>query len=138
MAVYLSLTEPLFLFFTDFIWRIIAIALVMVASLLVIWAISYFKTIRRIFGMEVVKLVTEGPYRYTRHPQYIAIFLYTLALVFLLNTVQALAYAISVSFSFYIVALMEERKLAELFAEQYLSYKEKTPIIPFLRHVRRK
>ena len=139
MAVYLSLVEPVPLFFTDSImWKIIAVILIGIASSITVWAIAFFRSMRRIFGMEVVKIITEGPYRYTRHPQYFAVILYTLALFFLLNTLQALFYALSTSISFYITALMEERKLSLLFPEEYPPYKERIPFFPFLKWKARK
>jgi len=133
MAIYTSVVSPMPLFFTSPAWSIVAALLIMVAFLIASWAFKIFRAMRKIFGMEINRLITEGPYKYMRHPQYFSILLWTLALMMLFNTFQAFIYAVATSLAFYVAGFMEERKLEEIFGDQYRRYKERTPAIPFIR-----
>lgn len=75
------------------------------------------------------KLVTGGPYSLTRNPMYLGIFLIALAIIFLGFKTWVLA-AFLVFFIACYVRLMseEEKKLTRDFTEEYLSYKNKTPL----------
>lgn len=137
-AIYLSLVNPKGLFFTGLWWKIVAILLGLFGAGLSLWAWVTFKTVRRLLGMEINLLVTWGPYRYTRHPQYFSIMLITVALAILFNTIQLLLFAVSTTVTFYIVAIMEENKLEKIFGLEYQRYKARVPrFIPFLKVVRK-
>jgi protein-S-isoprenylcysteine O-methyltransferase Ste14 len=83
--------------------------------------------------MEVpVPFVTDGLYRWVRHP------LYTAGLVFiwLFPMMSCNLLALNIGLTAYIVigALFEERKLAREFGAAYRTYQQHTPmLIPFLR-----
>ncbi len=138
MAVYLSIASPIPLIFTSPAWSAVAAILAVAGLAISLWAFTTFRTMRRIFGMEIPRLVTEGPYKYMRHPQYFSILLWTLAATILFNTLQMLVYAVSTSLAFYMAGFMEERKLEELFGEQYRRYRERTPVIPFMSFRRKR
>ena len=134
LAVYLSLIKPESLFFTNVMWKVVAVLLLLIGVLVSLWAWILFKTLKRVFGMEMNVLITVGPYKYVRHPQYFSVMLVTIALAMFLNTLQLLLFAVATTVSFYIVALMEERKLEELFGQEYREYRERTPMfIPLLK-----
>ncbi|MDJ0270782.1 MAG: hypothetical protein NXY59_09650 [Aigarchaeota archaeon] len=42
-----------------------------------------------------------------------------------------LVYAVSTSLAFYMAGFMEERKLEELFGDEYRRYRARTPVVPF-------
>jgi protein-S-isoprenylcysteine O-methyltransferase Ste14 len=76
--------------------------------------------------------VTNGLYRYVRHP------LYTAGLLFIwlipVMTVNLLALNIGLTAYLIVGARYEERKLVKEFGEEYLHYRERTPmLIPRLR-----
>ncbi|MDJ0270783.1 MAG: hypothetical protein NXY59_09655 [Aigarchaeota archaeon] len=75
MAVYLSIASPMPFLFTSPAWSVVAAILVAAGLAISLWAFTTFRTMRRIFGMEIPRLVTEGPYKYMRHPQYFSILL---------------------------------------------------------------
>ncbi len=75
------------------------------------------------------RLITNGFYRYTRHPLY----LFSLILLWMLPvmTWNRLALAIGVTVYTLIGSLLEERRLAAQFGQEYLDYKKHTPwLIP--------
>jgi protein-S-isoprenylcysteine O-methyltransferase Ste14 len=75
------------------------------------------------------RLITNGFYRYTRHP----IYLFSLILLWLLPvmTWNRLALAIGVTVYTLIGSLLEERRLAVQFGQEYMEYKKRTPwLIP--------
>jgi len=79
-----------------------------------------------------VKLVTNGLYRYVRHP------LYSAGMVFIwlapLMTVNLLTINIAASLYLIIGAVFEERKLQRQYGQAYADYKAVTPMfIPFLK-----
>jgi protein-S-isoprenylcysteine O-methyltransferase Ste14 len=76
------------------------------------------------------RLTTSGFYRYTRHPLY----LFALIMLWLLPVVtwNILALAIGVTVYTLIGSLLEERRLAQQFGQEYLDYQKRTPwLIPF-------
>lgn len=53
--------------------------------------------------------------------------LMTIGLTIIFNTLQLLLFTISTTMAFYTAALLEERKLKEIFEEEYLEYTMRTP-----------
>jgi len=75
-------------------------------------------------------LVTDGLYRYVRHPLYTA----GLAFLWLMPVMTANLLAVNLSLTIYIFigAIFEERKLHREFGEAYASYAAQTPMfLPF-------
>jgi len=97
-----------------------------------------FIGLRQVFDpveAESSQLVTDGLYRWMRHP------LYTAGLTFLwLSPVMSLnLFALYVGLSAYLVigAHYEERKLLRIYGEAYRAYRQKTPMLipcPLKRH----
>lgn len=82
---------------------------------------------------KTTRLVTEGPYRFIRHPLYVS--LLSLAWgIFLkqLTILSALLVALA-SLALYITAVLEESENLRIFGKEYLVYMHKTKrFIPFL------
>lgn len=81
---------------------------------------------------EKYSLITEGPYKYSRHP------IYLFSIIFLVfNPVYTLFYLNFVILSiiyFYIGSIFEEKRMEQLFGDEYLSYKKNVPrIFPYFR-----
>jgi protein-S-isoprenylcysteine O-methyltransferase Ste14 len=78
------------------------------------------------------KFVTNGLYRWVRHPLYTAGLL--IIWLFPIMTCNFLALNIGITAYIIIGALLEERKLEGEFGEAYVEYKKSTPmLIPFIR-----
>jgi protein-S-isoprenylcysteine O-methyltransferase Ste14 len=77
-------------------------------------------------------LVTGGLYRWVRHPLYTA----GLVVIWLVPVMTANVLALNIGLTIYLAvgALYEERKLVKEFGEDYLQYRQKTPmLIPVTR-----
>jgi len=92
-------------------------------------------------------LVTTGPYKYVRHPQYLGILLFTIGLTSWSFVVAAITFGVTlwqailgfyfnpikiwyIEFVLYIlVALIEEMHLAKKFGEAYKKYRGETPFL---------
>jgi protein-S-isoprenylcysteine O-methyltransferase Ste14 len=121
-------------------WRLINFAGQALAIILLIvgvkqTGIASFAGLRQLFApedLEPPRLVTQGLYRYIRHPLYFA------GLLFIwLNPVMTWnLLALNIGLTAYIIvgAYFEERKLLREFGDAYRVYKQKTPmLIPFFR-----
>ncbi len=111
----------------------LSIGLVMAAGsgVLALWARSVMKAggtnIRP--DRPALKIVTTGPFRFTRNPLYLSLCLLQLALGFVLNGWIPILFVFPLALMFHFgVILREENYLESKFGEEYLSFK---------RHVRR-
>jgi len=79
-------------------------------------------------------LITHGVYRIIRHPQYLGIIIFTLGLSLRsLRPISLIAW-LTLTFSYLILASLEEKHLLSVYKEEYEEYCKRTPfIIPFLR-----
>jgi protein-S-isoprenylcysteine O-methyltransferase Ste14 len=73
------------------------------------------------------KLVTSGLFRFSRNPMYLGFTCLLTGIAFALGTLSALA----VAFSFFLITnfwyiAFEEKKMEEIFGEEYLAYKRQT------------
>jgi protein-S-isoprenylcysteine O-methyltransferase Ste14 len=78
------------------------------------------------------KLITDGFYRYVRHPLYTA----GLVIIWLIPTMTCNLLALNLGLTIYIIvgAYFEERKLLDEFGDAYAEYRRHTPmLIPGLR-----
>ncbi|MHA2233153.1 MAG: methyltransferase family protein [Candidatus Hodarchaeales archaeon] len=74
------------------------------------------------------ELVSHGIYKYVRHPQYTGFFLITLGLIIHWATLILLIMWPILIISYYRLAKKEEKWMEEQFGEEYLEYKQKTPM----------
>ena len=71
-------------------------------------------------------LVTDGPYRYSRNPGYVALSIVYVGVGLLLNNLWVLVLLVPVLVAMhYGVVLREERHLEKVFGEQYRQYKSR-------------
>ncbi len=72
------------------------------------------------------RIVTHGPYRFSRNPMYIGLALWTLGIAFLVDCAwMLLAVPIGLVLIDRLVVTREERYLERKFGEEYLSYKRR-------------
>ena len=74
------------------------------------------------------KLVTSGPYRYIRHPQYTGIFLALFGQLIHWPTLPTLVLFPIIIWVYYRLARKEERDMITRFGDEYAVYKGKTPM----------
>ena len=80
-------------------------------------------------------LVTDGIYKYLRHPSYFGWFWWSIfTQVVMLNPVCVVLYALAAWLFFYLRIPYEEEMLVKLFGDDYVQYKKRTIIgIPFMK-----
>ena len=84
-------------------------------------------------------LVKDGPYKYIRHPIYLATILELFGITILFNTFYSLIFVMLGSPVYALRAFFEEKKLVEIFGGEYLLYRQEVPfIIPFFNILKRK
>jgi len=115
--------------------RVIGLAFYIVFSWLQIWST---KTLGNNFSQDIAikkdhRLVTNGPFKFIRHPQYLSQFLMDLgAAAATLSFILAPLALVQIPFLF-MRASMEDKLLEKHFGETFRSYKKKTGmIIPFI------
>lgn len=72
------------------------------------------------------QLITDGLYRYIRHPQYLGLFLISMGMLLEWATLPLLVLYPSIVFLYYRLAKKEEEDMIEEFGKDYLKYMEKT------------
>lgn len=85
------------------------------------------------------KLIKEGPYRYVRHPNYLATILKGVGFTLIPNSFYILLYVLLIFIPIRIVRIyLEEKELVKEFGQDYLDYKKGVyALLPFKR-IRRK
>jgi protein-S-isoprenylcysteine O-methyltransferase Ste14 len=78
-------------------------------------------------GRNVSGLVTDGVYRYTRNPQYVASALMPVGYALTGWSVMAWVGVVAVWLTIHFTALVEEEHLERKFGDEYRRYKESTP-----------
>lgn len=117
--------------------RWFGVGLIFTSDLLFIWS---HKALGRNWSpiLEIRKghiLVTDGPYRFIRHPMYAAIFLIGIGVSFLsANWLVALSYMLPVICMYLVRVSDEEEMMIEQFGDEYREYMRRTGrLIPKLR-----
>jgi protein-S-isoprenylcysteine O-methyltransferase Ste14 len=110
------------------------IGIVILAAALGLTGALDFAGVQQLAGrQQKPHLVTEGIYRYIRHPLYTG----SMLVLWLMPSMSLnwFAFTLGISLYFVIGARYEERKLEAFFGRQYTEYKAKTPaFIPQLRN----
>ncbi|HET56717.1 MAG TPA: isoprenylcysteine carboxylmethyltransferase family protein [Ignavibacteria bacterium] len=116
--------------------RIAGLLLFIIFSWLQVWS---YKTLGNNYSQEVVitkkqKLVTDGPFKVVRHPQYISQLLSDFGAGLALASFLVLPIVILIQLPLFILrAQLEEKLLQKRFPGEYQDYKKKTGfIIPFI------
>lgn len=104
------------------------VSLLLIGFLMNIWASEHFKKVKTTIKpfQESSYLITEGLFKYSRHPMYLGMVIALLGLFILLGSTTPII--IIPTFIWLITnkfILDEEKALEEKFGEQYLAYKKK-------------
>ncbi len=101
-----------------------------IGTALPLWAFAHFRRADTAVApySEPAQLVTGGPYRITRNPMYCGILLALLGFAIAINSLTALICAFVFPLAATpLVIRWEEAKLLQVFGNDYLSYRKKTP-----------
>jgi protein-S-isoprenylcysteine O-methyltransferase Ste14 len=80
------------------------------------------------------QLITEGIFKYIRHPHYTSLLIIGFGLAFFFNSIAALLIAI-IAIPIMIISIIDEEKLLiKQYGEEYIEFMKKTPwkIIPYI------
>jgi protein-S-isoprenylcysteine O-methyltransferase Ste14 len=78
-------------------------------------------------------LVTDGVYAHVRHPQYSGLFLITLGFLIQWPSILTLIMWPILMFTYYRLAMKEEKDVEKIFGKQYEEYRKRVPaLIPNL------
>jgi protein-S-isoprenylcysteine O-methyltransferase Ste14 len=78
-------------------------------------------------------LITEGPYRFIRHPMYASLLYLAWGVYLKQLTITSSLLVILVSLALYFTSVLEERENLRIFGDEYAAYKRNTRrFIPFL------
>jgi len=94
---------------------------------LCVFGIVAFRSMAKMFCLNVGELTEVGPYRWSRNPQYVGFFLFLLG--FALNdwSLWCLAALVVVMVYIHLLVLIEEEHLRRVFGEQYIEFCRRTP-----------
>lgn len=113
------ISDPLFVFVGAFFF--------LLAPLLILWAQYSSHTLWKTKGADTVTAghFKIGPYKFIRHPTYLGLFLLSLGLGFLLNSISIVGISIIAFFIVHFVVLKHEEKILEhKYGKDYLEYKQ--------------
>jgi protein-S-isoprenylcysteine O-methyltransferase Ste14 len=136
-----SLVDVLSAFLTPFPFLVLERLLIILGLFLLVYSIVYLRL------MKNEGLVTIGPYRLIRHPQYLGMLLATLGLtswsVWILNNTRGIGFMSPLQtmvvwvielFAYVLLACVEERFLSRNYAGSFEDYKSQVPfLIPFFK-----
>lgn len=113
-------------FSLDWLVQLVGMFLTAFGYFIFIWSVIVRGRYATSWAMpEDQKLVTLGPYRYVRHPSYLAYFILFAGLFLaLLNLIAIIPFIAAPSYVH--IATVEEKLLTERFGKQYLDYQHRT------------
>ena len=117
-------------------WAVIAIILMVVGLFLSIWAIVHMRKVGEgnpfdAYNHEVAPrtkhLMTDGPYRFSRNPMLVGVYVYDIGiLLWLQSWWPLLVFAVEVVF-LTLQVRSEEKRLEADFGDEYRAYKQRVP-----------
>ena len=135
------------LFCSDILRYIISSLIFIVGVYFAIWSNIFLFEIGRggpvdAFGVSISpqtkKLVTIGPYRYSRNPMVFGAFSLYVSIVLCLNSIIGLICIIAFLVAMIIfLKLSEEKRLLRDFGDEYINYKKKVPMIFPIKWIRK-
>lgn len=117
-------------------WAVPAVILMAVGLALSIWSIVYMKKVGEgnpfdAYNHEVAPrtkhLMTEGPYRFTRNPMLVGVYVYDIGVLLWLYSWWPLVVFSMEEILLTRQVMSEEKRLEADFGDEYLAYKERVP-----------
>jgi len=103
----------------------IAFSMMIPGTTIFLWALNTLK-LKTSLGSRG-KIITQGPYRYSRNPQYIGFALFLLGAIFFFNSLSATITGWIGIILFLFTPFVEESWLKDQFQEEYHNYCKKVP-----------
>ena len=94
---------------------------------LCVFGIVAFKSLSKMFCLDVGQLTEVGPYRWSRNPQLVGFFLFLLGFALQDWSLWCLAAMLVVVIYIHLMVLIEEEHLRRVFGEQYVEFCRRTP-----------
>lgn len=120
----------------QYIYRLVGLVIFIIFSWIQVWA---YKSMGKNYSQEVIiskkqEIVKSGPYKYIRHPQYMAQLLSDLGAGLALASFIVLPVVLLIQIPLFILrAKLEEKLLTKRYTAEYNEYKQKTGFIfPFI------
>lgn len=110
---------------SNWLVKVFGVILFIGGNALALWGLAELG-IHASSGLEY-RLVTTGPYKYTRNPQYLGDIIALIGAIFMVNSLYLTIASILGILIFVIIPLAEEPWLGEKYGEEYLSYCERVP-----------
>lgn len=90
--------------------------------------IFIFNSVISVFSKnnDSIVLITHGPFKYSRHPLYLACILFYIAISLFTISLASLGFVLIIIVFYNIIANYEEQYLLNKYANDYLDYKNKT------------
>ena len=101
--------------------------LIVSGAALVFAAVWEFRSLARLSGRRTDKLVTSGPYRYSRNPQNVGWFLGLLGVAIYGRSSTALLFAVLLAAAFHAYLPLEEKHLERVYGTEWRRYLQQTP-----------
>ena len=119
------------------IWKLqsnVVISIIIGIIIFIIGALVYFKW--ELFWEKNYhgQLITEGIFRYIRHPHYTSLLIIGFGLAFFFNSISSLLIAI-IAVPIMIISIIDEEKLLiKQYGKEYIEFMKKTPwkILPYI------
>ncbi|MHA2356525.1 MAG: methyltransferase family protein [Candidatus Thorarchaeota archaeon] len=108
--------------------------LILVFVYLIYWGIRTL-SIHQSIGLEG-KLITTGPYEYTRNPQYLGLILFYIAVILVTSSYLALLTGSLLILMYAVTPFSEEPWLEDLFDKEYREYMKRVPRFIGVRSVK--
>ncbi|MFW9770399.1 MAG: methyltransferase family protein [Candidatus Thorarchaeota archaeon] len=102
------------------LWFVIAGILILISAALVFWGIRTL-SLHQSLGLEG-KLITTGPYKYSRNPQYVALILFYFSVILIAGSYFTLITGSFLILMYAITPYSEEPWLVEQFGKEYSQY----------------
>jgi protein-S-isoprenylcysteine O-methyltransferase Ste14 len=106
-------------------WFVIGGVLILIAAMLSYWGLRTL-SLHQSLGLEG-ELITSGPYKYTRNPQYLALILFYLSVILIAGSYLTLLTGGLLILMYSITPFCEEPWLVEQFGKEYVQYRREVP-----------
>jgi len=138
------LFQDVVIFTSDMVRIIISMLIFVVGAVFGAWSNIFLNVVGKggpveAFGVALSpptkKLVTTGPYRYTRNPMVFGAFMMYMGLSLFFNSIaDIICVILFLVILIILVKFSEEKRLERDFGEEYVAYRKKVPMIfPFIR-----
>jgi len=110
---------------SNWLFKLVGFVLIVFGNALALWGLRELG-VHASSGLEY-KLVTTGPYKYTRNPQYLGDIIVLIGAILLVNSFHVSITAILGIIIFGLLPFAEEPWLREKYGEEYIEYCKKVP-----------